>query len=58
MATATGTSVNNVYGYSDRDICQLTDHNTENPLNNYDSGNSLDKKAVMANILLLGNKRK
>ena len=46
-------------GYSDRDIIKLTGHKNEASLSNYDPANNLDKKAQMADALLLaGGKRK
>ncbi|CAB4046366.1 Hypothetical predicted protein, partial [Paramuricea clavata] len=46
------------YGFSDRDICKLTGHKAEGSLNNYDPENSMEKKAGMADVLLMGSKRK
>ena len=45
-------------GYSDRDIIKLTGHKAEASLSHYDPGNALDKKAEMAEVLLLKPKRK
>ena len=55
---ATGIMLLKEAGYNDREIIKLTGHKVEKSLNNYDPSNSVEKKSDMADVLMLGQKRK